>query len=81
MNDGLIGYREAFELTLAHITPSAAKVLPFSECTDHINGEDLVAKVYEADHPYFPYFSPAPKYRKALMRWWPKNTPRDSKTG
>ena len=45
MNHGFIGYPEALEKTLSHITPLTAGTLPFSECTDHVSGEDLCARV------------------------------------
>lgn len=45
MNHGSIGYPEALEKTLSHLTPLAAGTLPFSECTDHVCGEDLYARV------------------------------------
>ena len=46
MNHGFIGYPEALEKTLSHITPLTARPLPFSECTDHVSGEDLCARVH-----------------------------------
>ena len=46
MNHGFIGYPEALEKTLSHIIPLAARPLPFSECTDHVSGEDLCARVH-----------------------------------
>ncbi|MBW1696837.1 MAG: molybdopterin molybdotransferase MoeA [Deltaproteobacteria bacterium] len=45
MKNEFIGYPEALKLTLSHITPLQPRAMAFSECTDHISGEDLRARV------------------------------------